>query len=527
MWTTPGSHPEDVDGRPHPWPQPPNGPSSGIFRSDLSNLISKPYCLPMDTATLYVRLSRAASETNLSKDGMVADCRALADSLGLAVVGVHVDDGISGAVRDRPEFLAWLADAEEGRASTLIAYHGDRLTREGINAAALVLDVIEGKDTKTGKVVREPVRFLTVDDRLDSNDEEGFRLRFVLQAEIGRAERQRMKARTKAARARLAEQGRWTGRPPYGTRLIENPDGAGKVLDIEEEEAAYLREAADRLLRGSSVLSTARWLNESGSKPRRAANWSPTALTDSLLAAGKRGLIFSPTHSASIVALLDKPKGAPRRQGPPRYLLSRGGAVCTGCGAGLTVNHRAGRPTYRCPSATNGSQCDRRVSIAVEAVDKFVTREFLTRYGTFAHYVEEVTFSSDADVDAAQREWDTAHAALSAELTADALAHAKVAKEALEAAQAAPKRRESTLRDTGNTLAQAWEEADIADRQNLLRGVLSGPTRVLPPPRRGRVNVTDAYLSERLDIPWRGSDPESQYADFLRDLERDAADYTP
>ena len=67
-----------------------------------------------------------------------------AASLGLEVYDVHVDNGTSGAIRNRPEFLAWLADARKEHVGTLIASHSDRLTREGVNAAAMVLDVVEG-----------------------------------------------------------------------------------------------------------------------------------------------------------------------------------------------------------------------------------------------------------------------------------------------------------------------------------------------------------------------------------------------
>src|SRR5262245_51068080 len=111
-------------------------------------------------ASIYVRLSKAASDSNLSRDGMLGDCRALADREGLAVVSEHVDDGFSGAIRNRPGFLAWLDDARSGRADTLLTYHADRLSREGIAVAGRVLDVIEGKDSETGEIVRPPVRLL-------------------------------------------------------------------------------------------------------------------------------------------------------------------------------------------------------------------------------------------------------------------------------------------------------------------------------------------------------------------------------
>src|SRR4051812_38809079 len=49
---------------------------------------------PANTASINVRLSKEAREENLSKEGMVADCHALAERMGLTVVAVHIDDGI-------------------------------------------------------------------------------------------------------------------------------------------------------------------------------------------------------------------------------------------------------------------------------------------------------------------------------------------------------------------------------------------------------------------------------------------------
>ncbi|MEU1754534.1 recombinase family protein [Micromonospora matsumotoense] len=55
-------------------------------------------------ASPYVRLSRAADDRNLSKQGMVDDLRRLCASQGLLEVALHVDDGASGSIRNRPGF---------------------------------------------------------------------------------------------------------------------------------------------------------------------------------------------------------------------------------------------------------------------------------------------------------------------------------------------------------------------------------------------------------------------------------------
>lgn len=160
--------------------------------------------------SLYVRLSRAADETNASLEGMISELRELCVKQGLQEVALHVDDGLSGGFRDRPEFQEWVSDARQERADVLMTPHVDRLTREGLNVAASLLDVVEGKDSLTGRVVHRPVRLLDARG-IDSNDGDAFRFRFVLQAEVARSERERMRDRSRSSVRRLRRKGRWPG----------------------------------------------------------------------------------------------------------------------------------------------------------------------------------------------------------------------------------------------------------------------------------------------------------------------------
>jgi len=47
---------------------------------------------------------------------------------------------------------------------------------------------------------------------------------------------------------------RWGGgRPPYGYKVIANPDGPGKVLAVNVETSEFVREAVRRVIAGESV----------------------------------------------------------------------------------------------------------------------------------------------------------------------------------------------------------------------------------------------------------------------------------
>src|SRR4051794_29233640 len=314
--------------------------------------------VPENTCSINVRLSKEARAENLSLEGMMADCERLAEEHGLRVVARHIDDGISGAVRNRPGFVAWLNDARECRVDHLIAWHVDRMTREGINVAGQILDTVEGKDPETGRQVRRPVRLLDTKGLDSAGDETSFRFQFVIKAEVARAERERMRDRARAARRRAILAGRWAGggQVPIGFRVVDNPDGPGKILDLDPTEAAFVREAAERVLAGENLSSVGRWANGPlGVPPRKATRWTRRTLLQVLTGAPIQGkvvtivegkavqvvdedgepvtipAILSPDEAAAVRAKLAV--GAPdaRKGGRHPSRLLSGLLLCSGC----------------------------------------------------------------------------------------------------------------------------------------------------------------------------------------------------
>lgn len=347
------------------------------------------------TASIYVRLSKQASDANMSLDGMLHDCRELARRHGLSVVDEHVDNGLTGAVRDRPEFRAWLQDAVEGRAQTLIAWHADRLTREGINAAAMLLDVLEGKDSTTGRVVRPPVRLLDHSGLDSDHGDDAFRLRFLIAAEVARAERARMVERAKAGRRRLREAARFPGgTPPFGYSIT--PANPGYRLAVDPQQAAQLREIAQRVLEGESVNSVVVRLNRQGvpspADQQRAksggemtgAAWRVSNLNRLLKSPTLCGLATVKTPDGKGYMAVRDEEGQPILRAEPifaqevlddlrRTLESRGGggsptakrvpqpflgvAQCS-CGANLyVIKGRGGVPYWRCGTRQQTGSC--------------------------------------------------------------------------------------------------------------------------------------------------------------------------
>ncbi|MDT8915742.1 recombinase family protein [Amycolatopsis sp. PS_44_ISF1] len=464
---------------------------------------------PPRTGSLYVRLSVAADGSNLSKDGMVEDCVRLCEAEGITVIAIHVDDGISGAVRDRPEFTEWLDDARECRADTLVTWHVDRLTREGINVAALIMDTVEGKDPVTGKAVRAEARLLDTKGLDSAGDETAFRFRFVIAAELARGERVRMIDRSRARHRRSRAAGRWSGGViPYGFRPVKAADGKGLVLEQHPEEARAVREAADRILCGASWCAVTRWLNsDEGHPPRRAKAWSTTTVRKILTGGPQAGYlvhtvngkkrpvvdadnkivsvpaILTPDESATLRAMVDE--AAERRlQGPGtsasghltggrrsnRWLS--GVAMCGSCGRLLAFSqaHNGGRGMYFCRYNSNGG-CPKPPYVSSSRLEDHVKTAFLDLFGDRPEYVKRREVSGAAEVAAAEEAVNTAISALSEAATPEAFKALQDAQARREAALNAPRTLNERVIETGSTLRQVWEatEDNPEARRDLLR----------------------------------------------------------
>lgn len=461
---------------------------------------------PSDTASGYVRLSEAAQAENLSRDGMVADVERTAAALGKRLIGpVHIDDGISGAVRTRPEFVAWLDDVRELRAGTLIAWHVDRMTREGVNVAALILDAIEGKDPETGKLIREPARLVDTKGLDSAGDETAFRFRFLIAAEVARAERERMRDRTRAMHARARAAGRWThGRPPFGFRTVDNPDGAGKVLEVVDDEAEVIREVVEWAVAEVGLGTIAKRLNARGIATRTAGEWSRATVRQLITGEQVTEHILSPAERRAVAELLDRP--APARHGRAHSRLLSGVIECFSCGRPLKVAARKRIPIYRCDSAGAGYICARSVTAPAAPCDEYVEREFLDGFGRLPWVEVRAVVSGADELALAEDAKAAALAALGQSPTAEGFAALQAAQAHLDELLALPVETVVRTVPTGRTVADEWARAPLEDRRAMLQrfaaAVILGPgvrgttvfepsTRVEIVPREGEIDVED------------------------------------
>ncbi|MET9929739.1 MULTISPECIES: recombinase family protein [unclassified Streptomyces] len=202
-------------------------------------------------AAIYVRLSRE-TENSTSPERQRAACEALCAARGWQVIAVEEDIDVSGYSRglDRPglqRILARLAEFD-----VIVFFKTDRLARSTVDFAEIM------KVTQA-----EGVALASASEPLDLTSSMGRAMAKVL-AVFAELESDTIGMRVSSAHEHLRREGRYTGgRVPYGYRAAPNPDGAGKVLEVNPEEAKTIHEIVERVLNKDSLLKIAVDLTES------------------------------------------------------------------------------------------------------------------------------------------------------------------------------------------------------------------------------------------------------------------------
>jgi DNA invertase Pin-like site-specific DNA recombinase len=288
---------------------------------------------------------------------------------------IFVDDGYSGGSLERPGLDRLRAAVRAGEVSCVVVYKLDRLSRSVLDTVSLVLGEWDGLCYV--KSTREPV---------DTTTPAG-KMFFYMLASYAEWERSVIRDRTMAGKAKRAQQGRNPGfTAPFGFRRGAAPG----ELAVDEAEAAIVRRIYREFLAGRTLRQIAAGLDQDRIRPRSAARWRTTTLSQMLanpiyagtlaygrsaalpaplrLRAGRSRIRFEqPRYAAvqgavpAIVSPEEFGRAAERRRhggavaGPRpadgEFLLS-GIARCR-CGAVLRGDTRSGRGAryYRCTGA--------------------------------------------------------------------------------------------------------------------------------------------------------------------------------
>jgi DNA invertase Pin-like site-specific DNA recombinase len=481
----------------------------------------------MNRWVLYERISVSddASTAIVRQD---TDLKALCELQGGVVVAVLVDDGKSGG-KARAKADAALAMLANGEADTLAVWKLDRWTRQGFVGLAPVQTVI---------AARPSARFVTADGAIDTANGDVWEMIAPALAYVGKAERTATAARVKSAISHLRKSGRFPGGTvPYGYAVAPSPDGPGRVLVLDDDEAAIVGELADRLIAGESVWRLARELNERSipaprSEARRLARegreggdlgqWRSTSVRKVMTGDFLRGF---QRHHGDLVrdtdglparvwpAVLDDARWFavrdllapdPEYQRPQRRRAARLLSGTVSCGACEHVMYvRADRLSrggaiYGCPGKRLGLVCP-EVRIAAGSLEDHVLDLVKARVGDMPMMRREVSDSDSAA--GALRDVEAAIGATTADMAEDdaditALAAQLAALKARRAElRAQPAERSVAYVETGETWHEAFTAAETVESQRALLADVVLAVRVAPASRQsgrfdaGRVAV--------------------------------------
>jgi len=171
---------------------------------------------------------------------------------GYPVSKLYCDEGISGAVKDRPALLNLLRDCESGKVKRVLVYKMDRLARE--MTISLFLETQFRKyDVEVLSVVEPELG----DDPL----EKAFRRIAYVFAEL---EKDVLTARMLDGKVNKAKNGeRASGPIPYGYMKVND------TLEIKPEEAKWVEKTYRWRTRSFSYTKIVRELNKRGAQTKR------------------------------------------------------------------------------------------------------------------------------------------------------------------------------------------------------------------------------------------------------------------
>lgn len=308
-------------------------------------------------------------------------------------VEAYVDNSLSAADPKitRPSYLRLLHDVRAGKVVAVVAREQSRITRqpsewETLCTAMQLAGITEVHTTTAGTI----------------SVTEGSRLPGRIMAVVDAEYVEQVKVKVRGAMEALAEEGRPTGRVPYGYRRALAPDGR-HAIEPDPITAPVVQRIVKEIGAGSSLGLVARGLMADGiPTPRGAKVWhretlrhiatSPTIVGDRIHQGEVKGPgLWTPIVSRKLWRQAgDMLKGATvtdvtgrartikrsvttRR----RYLFTSGLSVCANCGTDLIASQQGVRngpraPAYACPHPSLPKGGCGKVSIMADILEPHV-----------------------------------------------------------------------------------------------------------------------------------------------------------
>jgi site-specific DNA recombinase len=221
-------------------------------------------------AILYARVSTDdQADKGYSLPTQADACQKLAARLALEVSpALTFSDDCSGATLDRPALTQLRHVAHAG--DTLIVYAFDRLSRDPIDLLVISRELEQAQ-----------LKITSVTEGDLPDGEMGGLLRYIKGRE-GEKEREKIMERSIRGRRAKAASGKWVGTsyPPYGYRRVGERQHCR--LEIDEAEAAVIRDIFQRFIDGQPIMAIAREFDAARvpppSRSRAGTHWYETTL---------------------------------------------------------------------------------------------------------------------------------------------------------------------------------------------------------------------------------------------------------
>ena len=205
---------------------------------------------------------------------------------GWTITARYEDKAISGATAERPGYQQMLQDAKAKQFEMLLVDDFSRLSRDSIET-----------ETARRRLVHWGVRLIGVSDGIDTTHE-GHELLSGFKGIMNQNFNTELRKRIKRGMIGQAEKQYWQGGRVYGYKLVPvldpartdpygNPDRIGTRLELDPEQAKWVRWIFERYAEGQSPIKIVTELNRLGVSPPGAAyhrhyprtpSWSSLAL---------------------------------------------------------------------------------------------------------------------------------------------------------------------------------------------------------------------------------------------------------
>ncbi|MFF1321477.1 recombinase family protein [Streptomyces chartreusis] len=371
-------------------------------------------------AVIYVRISQDRTGAGLGVDRQREDCEALAERMGWDVLEVYVDNDVSAfSGKLRKDYRRMLADLDEGKATIVIVWHTDRLTRSIVELEEYI-ELSDRRGIATHTVQAGTVDLATPSGRMTAR---------ILGA-VARQESEHKGERVARARRQKALKGEWMGgiRPfgwgvPTGEKRKKVDRKTGEEVEVDEldmmqavpEEAEALRYWTDEILSGGSIRSLVKWCADKGVTTTRGNTVTHQDMRDMLLRPRNAGIavyrgeevgrgqwepIVDEAKYRAVCAILKDPSRTTTPGATPKWL----GSLLFRCGRGecphyVYVTQSGGRqyPSYRCQTGHGGGR-------RAEVVDQYVEDVIVERLSRDDAHDLLLPTAGDVDVSGLQAE---------------------------------------------------------------------------------------------------------------------------